>query len=194
MICLTADEVKARLLLPAFRISKAGYGNAAYITLDDAVVQAQNRLCCRPTVTPSRIIGLINAINQWLPTSSSRLLWVNAWSCFYPSLYAAFHAIRVSAGESRRIEDAAGHFFPDHNYGIDDQLEVSDKQSTDVALLIGLISIILMEEWIAILISEQRGDMVEFWEGNIIFSSASVNNIARARKIASEFNLVEGLR
>jgi hypothetical protein len=76
-----------------------------------------------------------------------RLLWIDHWDSFFPSIYETFVAARVGLGETRSLSEAPGHYFDPYPYDERDQAKISPEQARETGILIGLMSLLMIGGW-----------------------------------------------
>jgi hypothetical protein len=118
-------------------------------------------------------------------------LWVDHWLNTYPSIHALFVAARLGLGEVRPISEAPGHYFDAQPYHERDQLLISSAHSREVGALIGLSSLIWLNQWDGWLVAQNNRDRIEFWEGNLFFYSEDSNRLAAAAELLKEFKCAQ---
>jgi hypothetical protein len=171
-----------------FKVSPEHAWYRRELVLDHAIADRQTRIAARPTLNVERLNYFIVALIRWLPTNRGRLLWVEHYETYYPSLHDSFVAVRAGLGEKRSLDDAPGHYFEPHDYEQEDQTEILPAHAADVDIMVGLISLLMAGDWDAWVIADSCVDRIEFWEGNIFFYSEDQSRIARAEALLQTFN------
>lgn len=193
MRCLNPEQAGDLLSHSEFSIRRSELGNYVIEPLEDLSARSL-RFACQPPSDTRIFSDFLVAINHWLPTNTFRIIWVNDWSQIYPTLYPAICAVRVGEGDSRDISSAPGFYFGKYDYSEEDQPVIQESHAKEVGLLIGLISLFIIERWSVVLISGDSSDWVEFWEGNIVFRSVNRENMLLARRIGAKYSLKNGIR
>lgn len=133
------------------------------------------------------MIEFVGALNRWLPNNQRRLLWIDHWTGEVPSTHALFIAARTGFGESRSISDAPGHLFKEYPYHEEDQLRISGGQAAETGVLIGLTTLLMMNNWDGWLIADGSSDRIEFWEGNFFFHSSEDRKLKDGDELMKQF-------
>jgi hypothetical protein len=97
-------------------------------------------------------------------------------------------------GESGPLLEAPGHYFEAHDYDNQDQTDISREQHRDVSLLVGLMSLVMINNWGGWLLAEASTDRVEFWEGNLLLCSDDKLRLAEGRTMMKGFDCPLGLK
>jgi hypothetical protein len=87
----------------------------------------------------------------------------------------------------RNLEEAPGHLFDAHPYDELDCTEITTEQRTDAGILIGLMSLIVIERADGWLIASGAQERIEFWEGNVFFHSENADKLDSARTLLKNF-------
>ena len=101
---------------------------------------------------------------------------------------------RVGLGEQRPLLEAPGHLFDPHDYENLDQLEISEAQWRDVALIASFMSLVMMAEWDGWLIAQGCHDLIEFWEGNVLLYSSDMSRLREGEEILTTFECERRMR
>jgi hypothetical protein len=126
------------------------------------------------------------AVNRWLPDQTTRVFWIDCYSAAFPSITSLFLAARLGLGETRPIQEAPGHVFSAYPWAEEDQLAISHEHACEAGILIGLMLLLIANEWDGWLVSSASADRVEFWEGNILFYSESKERLAGATALLQQ--------
>src|SRR5260221_1180808 len=190
MQCLTIPETEALFGSAGYSVSLAEAWYRRQLVLRSGAADRQMRVGAGP---PRDVIGLTSFIvqlNSWLPSNQRRLFWVSHWESGLGlhSTEAFIAAARRGLGEPRSLEDAPGHLFDAHPYDEMDQQLLSAEHLCDVGLLVGLVSLILLEQSDGWLIAEGCEDRIEFWEGYVFFHSANRAKQVEARKLLKRYD------
>ncbi|WP_156944745.1 hypothetical protein [Bradyrhizobium sp. Ec3.3] len=187
MRCLTPNETERLFGRNGFRVvSNAQLGRIA-LTLDPAIVSKQTRVGGRPPSNVRHLPHFAEAMNRWHSSDTGRLLWIDYWSNDFPSIHEAFVSARIGAGEVRSLSEAPGHYFDPRHYHERDQTAISPEQARLTGMLIGLMSLIMIDGWDGWLIAGESSDRIEFWEGNIYFYSSEASQLTIANSLMDEF-------
>ena len=191
MRCLSAEEVAEQFGTAGFRVSDEHRWYRRALVLDAKLAAKQVRVPAGPPES-RRLPLFIVAVNAWLRPSSGRLLWVDHWEDgIYHDPAALLVAARNGIGESRSIDEAPGNYFEPHPYEEQDQSEWSQEQRLEAGLLVGLLSLLIVQESDGWLIADGGGDRFEVWEGNIFFHSADRAKIDEACTLVRDFECGE---
>jgi hypothetical protein len=163
------------------------------LVLESTIASRQNRIGGRPTPDVSHLARFAEALNRWHPPNAHRLLWVDHWNNDFPSAYEFFIAARVGLGDARSLSDAPGHYFDPHPYDEQDQTKISPEQTRQTGILIGLMSLIMVNRWDGWLVADGSSDRIEFWEGNIFFYSSEGSRLTNANSLMDQFGCPRGL-
>jgi hypothetical protein len=188
MHCLTPNEAKDVLESAGFRVSSADDRHRMELAPEPTVVAGQIRIGARPTPHVDRLCYFAEGRNRWLPSNRHRLLWVDNWTSDFPSAFEFFIAARIGLGETRSLFDAPGHYFDPYPYGELNQTQISPEQARQTGILIGLMSLIMINGWDAWLIAAGSSERIEFWEGNIFFHSHEPSRVAEATVLLDQFD------
>jgi hypothetical protein len=129
----------------------------------------------------------MEALNRWLPSHRHRLLWVDHWDLHYPNTHGLFVAARAGLGETRSLSETPGHYFAPYPYEEQDQTKISPEHAQELGILIGLMSLLMMNDWDGWLVADGCSDRIEFWEGYFFFHSSEPARLAEAEAIISHF-------
>ncbi len=188
MRCLTPKETVDLFGRDGFSVTSNPQMHRTALVLEPTIASRQIRVGGRPTPNVSRLAHFAEALNRWLPPDVHRLLWVDHWNNDFPSTYELFIAARVGLGEARSLSDAPGHYFDPHAYDERDQTKVSPEQARETGILIGLMSLIMINSWDGWLVADRSSDRIEFWEGNIFFYSSERLRLTDATSLMDEFD------
>jgi hypothetical protein len=188
---LTTQELRTRFGPLGFQVVSNLALRRTTLHLDSDAANRQQRIGTRLALDASLMLPFVEALNRWLPANCARLLWVDHWIDVYPSTHALFVAARLGLGEARPISEAPGHYFSAPPYHERDQLLISDEHSREVGVLIGLASLILLNQWDGCLVAEDCRDRIEFWEGNLFFYSEDAGRLTDASALLKEFKCPE---
>jgi hypothetical protein len=191
--CLAPSEVEARLNASGFYLYFQRDSGRKALRLEESIRSRQHRIGGRVVSDAARLPHFVEAINRWLPTNRWRILWVESWNPFFPSVHDVFISARKGLGEYRSLEECPGHYFRPHDYDMVDQLEMPHEQIEDVNILTCLAILILSGGWDAILLANNCNDTIEFWEENILFNSSDMVRIECARSIMENFDCQIGI-
>jgi hypothetical protein len=115
------------------------------------------------------------------------MLWIDHWDDHFPSTHALFIAARSGLGDTRSLSEAPGNYFDPFPYDERDQLRISAEQGHETGILIGLMSLLMMNGWDGWLVAEGSVDRIEFWEGSFFFYSAERARLVDAKSLMKEF-------
>ncbi len=169
-----------------FDISEEWYRIA--LGLDHPQVDMQRRVGGRPTEKTRTLVWLAHQLINWLPGSSSRLLWVSHWENHFLDFGDVMLATRRGLGEARSPSETPGHYFEALPFDELDCLALSSEQTAEINQLCGLISLMMLAGWDGWLISGDGIDRVEFFEGNIFFHSADPKRLKAAERLMKDAN------
>jgi hypothetical protein len=187
MRCITSDEAVALFGRAGFSVAPNLPLHRVTLQLKSEIADGQNRLGGRPTPNITRLTYFAEAMNRWHPPKLHRLLWVDHAAFLFPSAHALFMAARIGLGETRSLLEAPGHFDP-YPYDERDQTKISPQQAKETGILIGLMSLIMIESWDGWLIADGSSDRIEFWEGNIFFYSDKRSRLTDASSLMKDFD------
>jgi hypothetical protein len=188
MRCLSpseAEEIFGRL---GFSVSlKHAYRKA--LILADPVDGRQTRIAAEQPSDIGRVEFFVRALNRWLPTNCSRLLWVDHWDTgsFGGQENAIVSAAWRGLGETRSPEDAPGLYLDPQDWDQEDQTEIPASQAEALGILTGVVTTLMITRSDGWLVSEGGTDRIEFWEGHFFFHSADRKQLDRANEIVNEF-------
>jgi hypothetical protein len=192
MRCITPKEAEDLIGRAGFKVSFEHEWYRIALILEPKAAARQIRVGGRPSQV-SRLAYFAEALNRWLPPNRHRLLWVNQWDSFFPSTYEFFLAARVGLGETSSLSEAPGHYFDPYPYDERDQTEILPEQAREIGILIGLMSLVMIDGWDGWLVAEGGSDRIEFWEGNIFFYSDVRSRIAVATSLMDQFDCPRNL-
>jgi hypothetical protein len=187
MRCLTSNEALSLFGRSGFSVVSNAQVGRTSLTLDPTIASRQTRVGGRPPPNVRHLPYFADAMNRWHSSDAARLLWVDHWSNDFPSTYETFVSVRVGLDEARSLSDVPGHYFDSHPYHERNQTAISPEQSRAIGILIGLMSLIMIDGWDGWLIAEGSSDRIEFWEGNIFFYSSEKSRLAVANSLMDEF-------
>jgi hypothetical protein len=185
MRCLTPKEAEDLFGQVGFSVYSDVYRTT--LLLKPEIASRQHRVGGRPAPDAHRLAYFGEALNRWHPPNVHRLLWVSHWNNDFPSTHALFVAARVGLGETRSLTEAPGHYFDPHPYDERDQTEITPEQARETGLLVGLMSLLMINGWDGWLIADGSADRIEFWEGNLFFYSREKPRLADANALMDEF-------
>lgn len=188
MRCLTPNEALSLFGRIGFSITPNPRLNRMALVLDPKITSQQTRVGGRPTTGANRLAHFAEAVNRWHSTNTHRLLWVDHWNSDFPSTYELFMAARAGLGETRSLADAPGHYFVPLPYDERDQIKIPPEQAKQTGILIGLMSLMMINGWDGWLIANGNSDRIEFWEGNIFFYSNEKSRLADANSLMDQFH------
>ena len=188
MRCLTAQDALDLLGREAFSVVSNIQLARNALVLAPAIAGNQRRIGRRPPQNVRRLPYFAEAMNRWHLSDTARVLWVDHWSNDFPSIHEAFCLIRAGLGESRSLSAVPGHYFGPHPYHERDQTVISAEQARATGVLIGLMSMIMMEGWDGWLLAQGSTDRIEFWEGNIFFYSSETSRLSLADSLLQDFD------
>ncbi|MDE5441714.1 hypothetical protein GWG65_09690 [Bradyrhizobium sp. CSA207] len=193
MRCLTSQEATDLLGREGFSVrSNTPMGRTALV-LDPTIASSQTRVGGRPPPNVRHLPHFAEAMNRWHSSNGARLLWVDHWSNDFPSMHATFVSLRAGLGETRSLSDAPGHYFGSQPYHERDQSVISAEQARTIGILIGLMSMIMIEGWDGWLVAQGSTDRIEFWEGNIFFYSSEALRLSSANTLLDDFGCPRNL-
>jgi hypothetical protein len=193
MRCLTPIELVELFGPIGFSVVSNPHLHRTALRLAKDIAARQNRVGGRPTPDLNRLTRFTEALNRWHPTNRHRLLWVDHWADYFPSTYALFMAARTGLSESRSLSEAPGHYFDPFPYDERDQLRISTEQGHQTGILIGLMSLLMMNGWDGWLVAEGSVDRIEFWEGNVFFHSDDKERLMSAKALMHQFECPQDL-
>jgi hypothetical protein len=188
MRCLTPKETVDLFGRNGFSVTSNPDLYRTALVLEPTIASRQIRVGGRPTQNVSHLARFAEASNRWHPPDAHRLLWVDHWNNDVPSTYELFIAARVGLGEARSLSDAPGHYFDRHPYDEQDQTRISPDQARQTGILIGFMSLIMINGWDGWLVTDGSSDQIEFWEGNIFFYSSERSRLTKANSLMDQFN------
>ena len=115
-------------------------------------------------------------LNGWLSDGSERLLWLSSWETEPPQPLLFFEEIRKGSGDSRHIIDAPGHLLETPN-------------STEAALLTGLIFLVIGFGWEAYIVPQELADFVYLGDEHVVCSSARPEKMRELSEMVAAFGL-----
>lgn len=187
MRCLSPEEAASLFGSVGFHISVDRKWHCVALVADSSLARRQARVGARPAADVTRLAHFSEALNRWLPSNRHRLLWIDHWSFDFPSIHETFIAVRAGLGEVRSLSEAPGHFFDPYPWDERDQTAISREQDRETSLLVGLISLVMIDGWDAWLVADGTVERIEFWEGNIFMHSNEPSRMAEAEALFSEF-------
>jgi hypothetical protein len=177
MHCLSNEESRGILSSTALAIGESGRIGLA---------KAMNRIEARPVGDIAELGSDLDFIFRWLPPGAGRLFCICDWgSGALAQPYSFVMAARHGVGEARPLLDAPVHHFPALSWTWD-ALEESEAQRQESGLLAGLTISTMCFGWDALLVAENSDDVIEFWEGNILFYSPDDKKIEEAKALLKE--------
>lgn len=163
------------------------------LVLAPAIAATQRRIGGRPPPKVRQLPYFAEAMNRWHSSDTARVLWVDHCTNDFPSMHEAFVSMRAGLGENRSLSAAPGLYFGPHAYHERDQTLISPEQARTTGLLIGLMSIIMIEGWDGWLVTQGSTDRIEFWEGNIFFYSSDNSRLSLASSLLQDFDCERNL-
>jgi hypothetical protein len=119
---------------------------------------------------------------RWLPSNCGRLFFLNEWTTIAGSPLGALRAMRDGLGEGRNVASVPGHYFGPRTWTWD-QLGMSEDQMAESEVLVGMLILTMAGQWDGWLAAEGCGDLIEFWEGNVVYYSVNDEKIEKVREI-----------
>jgi hypothetical protein len=177
MHCLSAEESKKILSSTALRIGESGRVG---------ISKRMDRVEGRPEGDIASLGSGLDYVFRWLPPETGRIFCMGDWG--FGALaqpYSFIMAVRQNVGETRPLLDAPVHHFPSLSWTWD-ALEESEEQRRESGLLAGLAISTMCFGWDALLVAEKCDDVIEFWEGNILFYSPDTEKLEEARAMLKE--------
>lgn len=188
MRCLSPKEAVELLGRNGFSVvAHAELGRTALV-LDPTIASQQTRVGGRPPPNVRHLPYFAEAMNRWHSPDMDRLLWVDHWNNDFPNTYETFIAARVGLGESRSLSDAPGHHFDPQAYHERDQTKITPEQARQIGILIGFMSLMMINGWDGWLVADGSSDRIEFWEGNIFFYSNEKSRVTIANSLMDQFD------
>ena len=192
MRCLTAEQVFDLLAPLKFSVSDENRWYRRELVFLEPLASKQDRISASPPADPRRLPYFIQAINAWLPSGRGRLLWIQHWEVGNPyNSEALVSAARAGLGEGRSIDEAPGHLFDVHPYGNLDIAEISNEHKHELGLLVGFVSLLLLEACDGWLLAEGCTDRIEFWEGNVLFHSQDAARMTDAAALFTQYDCAQ---
>jgi len=102
-------------------------------------------------------------------------------------------AARRGLGEHRSLIEAPGHYFGPQPYAEQDQILATRELRADLAILVGLASMVMISGSDGYLLAGGCSDRVEFWEGNLFFYSAHRERLGEAEALLKAFECPRNL-
>ncbi len=177
MRCFSGEEVRHSLSSTSLSIGETGRVG---------ISGKMDRVEGRPEGDVGSLGSDLDSIFRWLPPKTGRLFCVGDWG--FGALaqpYSFVMAARQSVGETRPLLDAPVHQFPSLSWTWD-ALEESQEERRETGLLAGLAISTMCFGWDALLVAEGCLDVIEFWEGNILFYSREAEKLEEARALLRE--------
>lgn len=194
MRCLTPKEAADLFGSAGFHISADRKWRRVALVLDSNLARRQARVGARPTPDVTRLAHFSEALNRWLPPDRHRLLWIDNWNFDFPSIHEAFIAVRAGSGEMRSLSEAPGQFFDAYPWNERDQTAISSEQARETSLLVGLMSLVMIDGWDGWLVADGTTERIEFWEGNIFMHGNQPPRAAEAETLFAEFGCQRDLQ
>lgn len=153
------------------------------------------RVEAHPNGPVASVGDFIESVIRWLPDNSGRLIWASNWAGSYPlgSGVELVLAARRSCHETRTLVEAPAHCFSPCEWTWD-QVATTDQQALEGSQLVGILACVMSNGWDAWMLSDGTTDCVEFWEGNLLFYSASAEKRAQAKRLLENFGYPLGLK
>lgn len=193
MKCITSRELQDLFGQFGFSVTANPPMHRAALTLEHEIASQQIRIGGRLVPVVNQLSLFAEAVNRWHAPNQSRLLWIDHWTNDFPNAYEIFVAARKGLGETRSLSDAPGHYFDPFPYNKRDQLSISDEQIHQIGILLGLMTLVVINGWDGWLIASDSSERIEFWEGNIFFYSARRSRISAAETLLDDFGCPRGL-
>ena len=190
MRCLAPNDIASLFGDAGFTArAAAGAFGRPQVCLDRAIAEKQRRLGARPPLDVGQLMYFAGALNRWLPTDRSRLLWIAHWSITQVETDDDFlMAARRGLGERRSLVAAPGHYFEPQPYAEQDQFAATRELRANLALLVGLTSMVMISGSDGYLLAGACSDRIEFWEGNLFFYSSRRERLSEAEALLKVFD------
>lgn len=141
----------------------------------------------RPILDLSLVPSFIVDVNRWLPNRHPRLLYICHFEEGFPSPIDALRTLHGDSGRAADGDPPRGYLFPMLDYDLADQAAIETELYRETSLLVGLVGLILLGGWDAILFCPDREEWIEFWEGNILFYSVSDGRLQQAELLLQNY-------
>jgi hypothetical protein len=194
MRCLSLEETESLFGSVGFHATANRELQRVALVLESSLDRRQSRVGARPTHDVTRLAHFSEALNRWLPPDRYRLLWIDHSEFAFPSIHDAFMAVRTGLGEKRSLYDAPGHFFDAFPWNERDQMAISLEQARETSLLVGLMSLVMIDGWDGWLIADGTTERIGFWEGNIFMYGNEPSRVAEAETLFAEFGCPRALQ
>lgn len=138
---------------------------------------------------PMQCPSLFLAMSEWLPKGSHRLLWIDHIEEVFPSQKNHFLSVLdPNCRPDHLVENPAIVFGP-FSDDIWDEEVGSYEQNLEAEALVTLCSLLTIGTWDAKLLTAGSTDYIEFWEGNVLFYSESVDSLKEANELLETYEL-----
>ncbi len=185
---LSPSECGPILASTHLKVSERGHLANREFTFDGI-----RRLAGGPNQDVDRLGDFVQALIRWLPKDRGRLLWISGTNTGSGNALEALKAMRVGLGERRALAASPGHYVGPFSWSWD-QSEITRDQAAQTEILAGMLFIVMGCGWDGWLAAEQCADLIEFWEGNLLFYSMSPERINEARALQRQFGCREMMR
>lgn len=193
MRCLTPNEAVDLFGRNGFSVASNPNLCRNALVLEPTLASRQTRVGGQPPRDVRHLRYFAEALNRWHPTDKGRLLWVDHWTNDFPSTYETFIAARTGLGDARSLFEAPGHHFGPFPYHERDQMNISPEQAQQTGILIGFMSLIMIDGWDGWLVADGTSDRIEFWEGNVFFYSSEKLRLTAADSLMNQFECPRSL-
>lgn len=138
----------------------------------------------------SRVPNLILALFDWISNNHQLIIWVEHFKKTYPStLQIVFDCLIGGISERELIEKPAIIIDVPEGGVWDADLTGSKRLVQDLETAVLLVQLSISSEWNVKLYSPNRTDVLELWEGNVIFNCGSSDSRQEALQICDTFDL-----
>ncbi len=192
MQVLRKDELPAAFAKLGFTVSTAASWYGYRIDYERSIKRRLADLSIRPVLHSALLPTFLLELVRWVSQGSSRLLWIEHYKSGFLSFEMSFHSLLGRIENISSLNESPGFYFEpiDVQEAFNQSLEA--EPSAELEKMLSLLCVVLLAEWDAKLLSLDGCDHVEFWEGNVVFYSDSLEKIKLAREVAERFGLPIG--
>jgi hypothetical protein len=142
-----------------------------------------------PCMDASKLPHFLMDLAAWVSSKSRKIVWIENSTQGFLSYDLIFERMVAADSTIWGQDHERGLFFEEIDFqeAFDQNLEKSLVD--EVNLLIGVLSVIVLADWSAKMLSENSRDHIEFWEGNVIFHSENREKMQSAMELADRFRL-----
>ena len=163
---LTVSETLNYLGLDSYVASVDWYRSS--INLKPHLSQLQTRVTSSQP-NSSDLSFFCQELIQWLGGGKERIVWISRINSDYHFVMKQYEAYRNCLGENRSISEVPGNLFENISPLHCNDNSLNSYDINEYGLLVSLLAGLIVSASDGVFLSKGNLDLIEFWEGNIIF-------------------------